>query len=115
VSNATFLARFGFVYDMTLHLLNTSFYWLGIGAQAAADKTSLKSQLDNLATENSGLKVKVAELNDEIARLKGESSEAKERANKSRLDAEAREGELTQRLQTSLDAIRGKFFKLCPE
>jgi cell division protein FtsB len=115
VSNATFLVRFGFVYDMTPLLLNTSFYWLGIGAQAVADKTSLKSQLDNLATENSGLKAKVAELNDEIARLKGESSEAKECANKSRLDAEAREGELTQRLQTSLDALRGKFFKLCPE
>jgi hypothetical protein len=50
------------------------------------------------------LKAKVTELNDEIARLKGESSEAEERAKKSRLDAEAREGELTQRLQTSLDA-----------
>jgi hypothetical protein len=35
------------------------------------------------------LKAKVTELNDEIARLKGESSEAKERAKKSRLDAEA--------------------------
>jgi hypothetical protein len=61
------------------------------------------------------LKDKVAELNDEIARLKGESSEAKERADKSRLDAEAREGELTQRLQTSLDALRGKFSKFFPE
>jgi cell division protein FtsB len=91
----------------------TSFEWVGIGAQAAADKTSLKTQLDNLATENSGLKAKVTELNDEIARLKGESSEAKERAKKSRLDAEAREGELHQRLQTSLDALRGEFFELC--
>jgi cell division protein FtsB len=44
-----------------------SFKWLGIGAQATADKTSLKSQLDNLATENSGLKAKITELNDEIA------------------------------------------------
>jgi cell division protein FtsB len=40
----------------------------------------LKSQLDDLAAENSGLKAKVTELNDEIARLKGESSEAEERA-----------------------------------
>jgi regulator of replication initiation timing len=76
------------------------------------DKTSLKSQLDNLATENSGLKAKVAELNDEVARLKVESSEAQERAKKSRLDAEAREGELHQRLQTSLDALRGEVFDL---
>jgi cell division protein FtsB len=100
---------------MMLLFLMTSFYQLGIGAQAAADKTSLKSQLDNLATENSGLKAKVIELNDEIARLKGESSEAEERAKKSRLDAEAREGELTQRLQILLDALRGKFFEPCPE
>jgi hypothetical protein len=61
------------------------------------------------------LKAKVAELNDEIARLKGESSEAKERTKKSRLDAEAQEGELTQRLQTLLDALHGKFFELCLE
>jgi hypothetical protein len=40
------------------------------------------------------LKAKVTELNDEIARLKVESSEAQERAKKSRLDAESREGEL---------------------
>jgi regulator of replication initiation timing len=70
-----------------------------------------KSQLDNLATENSGLKAKVAELNDEVARLKVESSEAQERAKKSRLDAEAREGEMHQRLQTSLDALRSEFFE----
>jgi hypothetical protein len=58
------------------------------------------------------LKARVAELNDEIARLKVESSEAQERATKSRLDAEAREGELTQHLQTSLDALRGEFFEV---
>jgi hypothetical protein len=59
------------------------------------------------------LKAKVTELNDEIARLKAESSEAQEREKKSRLDAKAREGELHQRLQTSLDALRGEFFELC--
>jgi hypothetical protein len=58
------------------------------------------------------LKAKVTELNDEIARLKVKSSEAQERAKKGRLDAEAREGELTQRLQTSLDALRGEFSEL---
>jgi hypothetical protein len=58
------------------------------------------------------LKAKVAELNDEVTRLKAESSEAQERAKKSRLDAETREGELHQRLQTSLDALRGELFEL---
>jgi cell division protein FtsB len=86
----------------------TSFEWVGIGAQAAADKTSLKSQLDNLVTKNSGLKAKVTELNDEIARLKAESSEAQERAKKNHLDAESREGDLHQRLQSSLDTLRSK-------
>jgi hypothetical protein len=61
------------------------------------------------------LKAKVTELNDEIARLKVESSEAQEHAKRSRLDAETREGELTQRLQTSLDALRGEFFGLLLE
>jgi hypothetical protein len=55
------------------------------------------------------LKAKVTELNDEIARLKLESSEAQERAKKHCLDAEMREGELHQRLQTSLGALRGEF------
>jgi regulator of replication initiation timing len=73
----------------------------------------LKSQLDDLAAENSGLKAKVAGLNDEVARLKAESSEAQERAKKSRLDAQAREEGLHQRLQASLDALRGKFFEIC--
>jgi predicted RNase H-like nuclease (RuvC/YqgF family) len=64
--------------------------------------------LDNLATENSGLKAKVAELNDKIARLKAESSEAQERAKKDRLDAESRERDLHQRLQSSLDTLHSK-------
>jgi predicted RNase H-like nuclease (RuvC/YqgF family) len=91
-----------------LHILTTSFKWLGIGAQAATDKASLKTQLDDLATENSGLKAKAAELTDEIARLKVELSEAQEHAKKSHLDAESRERDLHQRLQTSLDAWRGE-------
>jgi hypothetical protein len=56
-----------------------------------------------------GLKAKVTELNDEIARLKVESSEAQERAKKSHLDAEMREGDLHQCLQSLLDALRGEF------
>jgi hypothetical protein len=58
--------------------------------------------------ENSGLKAKAAELTDEIVRLKVESSEAQERAKKSRLDAESRERDLHQRLQNSLDTLRGE-------
>jgi hypothetical protein len=54
------------------------------------------------------LKAKVTELNDEIARLKVESSEAQERAKKSRLDAEMREADLHQRLQSSLETLRSK-------
>jgi hypothetical protein len=54
------------------------------------------------------LKVKVAELNDEIARLKVQSSEAQERAKKNRLDAETREEDLHQRLQSSLETLRSK-------
>jgi hypothetical protein len=55
------------------------------------------------------LKAKVTKLNDELVRLKVESSEAQERAKKSRLDAETREGDLHQRLQSSLDALHGEF------
>jgi regulator of replication initiation timing len=72
-----------------LHALMTSFKWSGIGAQATADKMFLKTQLDDLAAENSGLRAKADELTDEVTRLKVESSEAQERAKKSRLDAES--------------------------
>jgi hypothetical protein len=54
------------------------------------------------------LKAKAIELNEEIARLKVESSEAQERAKKGRLDAESREGDLHQCLQNSLDTLRGE-------
>jgi hypothetical protein len=50
-----------------LQFLTTSFKWSGIGVQAAANKMSLKTQLDDLAAENSGLKAKADELADEIA------------------------------------------------
>jgi hypothetical protein len=77
-----------------LHILTMPFKWLEIEAQAATDKTSLKAQLDDLATENLGLKAKATELTDEIARLKVESSKAQEHAKKSCLDAESRERDL---------------------
>jgi prefoldin subunit 5 len=68
----------------------------------------LKAQLDDLAAENSGLKAKADGLADEIARLKSESSKAQELAKTCRLEAELREKDLHQRLQTSLDALCGE-------
>jgi hypothetical protein len=68
----------------------------------------LKAQLDDLAVENSGLKAKADGLADEVARLKSESSKAQELAKMCRLEAKSREKDLHQRLQTSLDALRGE-------
>jgi hypothetical protein len=58
--------------------------------------------------ENSGLKAKADGLADEVTRLKAESSEAQELAKTCRLNAESREKDLHQRLETSLDALRGE-------
>jgi hypothetical protein len=68
----------------------------------------LKAQLDDLAAENSGLKAKADGLANEVARLKAESSEDQELAKTCRLKAESREKDLHQRLQTSLDTLRGE-------
>jgi outer membrane murein-binding lipoprotein Lpp len=62
--------------------------------QAVADKTFLKAQLDDLAVENSGLKAKTDELADEVAQLKSESTKAQELAQRSRLEAEAKEKDM---------------------
>jgi hypothetical protein len=66
----------------------------------------LKAQLDNLAAENSGLKAKADGLADEVAQLKSESSKAQELARTCRLEAESKD--MQQRLQTSLDTLRGE-------
>jgi hypothetical protein len=68
----------------------------------------LKAQLDDLVAEKSELKAKADGLADEVARLKSESTKAQELAKVCRLEAESREKDLHQRLQTSLDALRGK-------
>jgi hypothetical protein len=68
----------------------------------------LKAQLDDLAAENSGLKAKTDELADEIARLKSESTKAQELARTRRIEAETKEKDMQQRLQSSLDALRGE-------
>jgi predicted transcriptional regulator len=69
----------------------------------------LKAQLDDLTAENSGLKAKTDELADEVARLKSESTKAQELARMRRIEAETKEKDLQQRLQSSLDALRGEF------
>jgi hypothetical protein len=68
----------------------------------------LKAQLDDLVVENSELKAKADGLVDEVARLKSESTKAQELAKTHRLEAELREKDLHQRLQTSLDVLRGE-------
>jgi hypothetical protein len=68
----------------------------------------LKAQLDDLAVENSGLKAKTDELADEVARLKSESTKAQELARTRRVEAKAKEKDMQQHLQSSLDALRGE-------
>jgi hypothetical protein len=68
----------------------------------------LKAQLDDLVAEKSELKAKADGLADEVPRLKSESTKAQELAKTCRLEAESKEKDLHQRLQTSLDALRGK-------
>jgi hypothetical protein len=85
-----------------------SLEWTGIATQAAADKMSLKAQLDDLAAEKSMLTAKADGLVDEVARLKAESTKAQELANQRRLEAESKEKGLHQRLQATLETLRGK-------
>jgi hypothetical protein len=54
------------------------------------------------------LKARADGLVDEVARLKAESTKAQELANQCRLEAESKEKDLHQRLQTALDTLRGK-------
>jgi hypothetical protein len=68
----------------------------------------LKAQLDDLAAENSGLKAKDDGLADEVARLKSKSSKAQELAKTCHLEADSREKDMHQHLQTSLNALRGE-------
>jgi hypothetical protein len=68
----------------------------------------LKVQLDNLVVEKSKMKAKADGLVDKVARLKSESTRAQELAKMHCLEAESREKDLHQRLQTSLDILRGE-------
>jgi hypothetical protein len=73
---------------------------------------SLKAQLDDLTAENSGQKAKTDELADEVTQLKSESTKAQELAKTRRMEAEAKEKDMQQRLQVSLDALRGESLTL---
>jgi uncharacterized protein YlxW (UPF0749 family) len=84
------------------------FEWVGIASQAAADKTSLKAQLDDLAAEKTELASQVDALTEEVARLKAESSRAQELANQHRLEAESKEQALHERLQATVETLHGK-------
>jgi hypothetical protein len=58
--------------------------------------------------ENLKLKAKADALVDEVTRLKSESTKAQELAKTRQLEAESREKDLHQHLQTSLDILRGE-------
>jgi hypothetical protein len=68
----------------------------------------LKAQLDDLTAENSGPKAKTDELADKVARLKSESTKAQELARTRRIEAEAKEKDMQQCLQSLLNALRGE-------
>jgi regulator of replication initiation timing len=72
----------------------------------------LKTQIDDLSTENSSLKLKTESLADEVSKLKVESSAAQELANKQRADTESKEKGLQQRLLAALDSLRGEYYPL---
>jgi hypothetical protein len=89
-----------------------SIWWSGIAAQAAADKTSLKTQLDDLVAENSSLKAKADGLADDVTQLKADSVKAQELVNQRRVEAESKEKDLQQRLQAALDSLHGESYSL---
>jgi hypothetical protein len=68
----------------------------------------LKAQIDDLAADNFALKAKADGLADEVAQLKTDSAKAQELANQHRMEAESKEKDLQQRLQTALDSFHGK-------
>jgi hypothetical protein len=55
--------------------------------------------------DNSTLRAKADGLADEVAQLKTDSTKAQELANQRRLEAELKEKDLHQRLQTALDSL----------
>jgi uncharacterized coiled-coil DUF342 family protein len=85
-------------------------WWSGITAQATADKTLLKAQIDDLAAKNSSLKEKADGLADDATQLKADSTKAQELIDQRRVEAELKEKDLQQCLQAALDSLHGKFY-----
>jgi uncharacterized coiled-coil DUF342 family protein len=85
-------------------------WWSGIAAQAAANKTALKAQIDGLAAENSSLKAKADSLADDVTHLKADLAKAQELDNQRRAEAESKEKDLQHCLQASLDSWHDKFY-----
>jgi cell division protein FtsB len=79
--------------------------WSGVGAQAAADKSSMKAQVDGLAADNSLLKTRVDGLAAEITQLKADQVKAQELRDKCQDEAKLKEESLRQRLQTAIDSL----------
>jgi regulator of replication initiation timing len=68
----------------------------------------LKAEVDDLMAENASLKLKADGLAVEVAQLKTDQAKAQEPFDKRQLEAESREKNLQQHLQTALDSLRGK-------
>jgi hypothetical protein len=65
--------------------------------------------VDDLVAENASLKTKVDGLAVEAAQLKVDQARAQELFDKHQAEAESKEKNLQQRLQTALDSLCGKF------
>jgi hypothetical protein len=72
----------------------------------------LKAQIDDLAAENSSLRAKADGLANKVTQLKADSTKAQELVNKRRVEAESKEKDLQQCLQTALDSLHGKYYSL---
>jgi hypothetical protein len=73
----------------------------------------LKARIDDLEAENSLLRGKADGLANEVNQVKANSTKAQELANKHRMEAESKEKDLHQRLQTALDSLHGKTCSPC--
>jgi uncharacterized protein (DUF3084 family) len=71
--------------------------YVGVGAQATADKSLLKARVDSFASDNSMLKTQVDSLTAEITHLKAEQAKAQGTQllhDKRRAEADSREKDL---------------------
>jgi hypothetical protein len=65
--------------------------------------------VDDLAAKNAALKTKVDGLAIEATQLRADQAKAEELVDKRQAEAESKEKNLQQRLQTALDSMCGKF------